>query len=105
MCFSLFLIIFLIALLILSIIIIVYWRVKGSSLNSVKNKDYQICDKGNGTLELSTSKAMKEKLVKETGIVLLYVSGSDEFMTLMSAFRNILFQRTSCDVSLFSQKN
>lgn len=51
-------------------------------------------------LELSYNyKSLREKLLKESGILVMYVRGSDEFMSTITDFKNILSQRTGCDVS------
>lgn len=50
-------------------------------------------------LELSYSyNILREKLLKESGILIMYVRGSDEFMSSITDFKNVLSQRTGCDV-------
>lgn len=70
-------------------------QTKNSSSRKMKN-DFD--DDSSTVLELGT-KSQKEKLVKESGIVILYVRESDQFMTLMSEFKKCLRKHTDCDVS------
>ena len=92
--------IILVALAVLSTIFIAY-RIhvqrKNNPLSAkIQKEDFE--DEGSAVLELSGSKSQKEKLVKESGIVLLYVRESDQFMTFMSEFRRNLKHHTGCDV-------
>ncbi|OXU31549.1 hypothetical protein TSAR_003524 [Trichomalopsis sarcophagae] len=95
----LFVAILLIVLAVLSTIFIAYrihvQRKKNSSNTKIK-KDFE--DDGSAVLELGTSISQKEKLVKESGIVILYTRESDEFMAFMAELRKCLKQHTGCDV-------
>ncbi|XP_058792760.1 uncharacterized protein LOC131665125 isoform X2 [Phymastichus coffea] len=73
-------------------------RLKRIHINSLNNKNRHFDEDGSNILELNGSKSQKEKLVKESGILLLYVKESEQFMNLMSEFRKVLEKHTGCDV-------
>lgn len=100
----LFIAISLIVIAILSTVFMVYRIRSQQTKNSSRKIKTDFDDDSSTVLELG-AKSQKEKLVKESGIVLLYVRESDQFMNFMSEFKKCLKQHTDCDVSKVLLKN
>ena len=91
----------LIVMIILSTTFVIYrirvQRIKNSFSTKINKEDFK--NDENSALELGSSKSQEEKLVKQPGIVILYIKESDEIMNFLSEFRKSLKQHTGCDVS------
>ena len=98
--YCLIIVIFVIIILILSFVVLIYWRCYSKKTLNIRIQDDKSKFKNdmNAIMELEISKLLKEKLLKDSGIVILYVKESAHFMDMMIKFRNILGQRTGCEV-------